>query len=95
MYMYMQHVNVYVCVYITAYVYNFVFHHLKGLPWLPLLQTFIGLVLEKHCRPTHDLHHRQARERVVDLAELSMHISEIAQDQYGSRPGRILGVSRC
>ena len=83
----------YVYMYITAYVYKFVFHHLKG---SPLLQTFIGLVLEKHCRPTHDLHHRQARERVVDLAELSMHISEIAQDQYGSRPGRILeGVSRC
>ena len=27
----------------------------------------------------------QARERLVDLAELSGHISEIAQDQYGSR----------
>ena len=88
MYMYMY---MYVYMYISAYVYKFVFHHLKG---LPLLETFIGLVLEKHCRPTHDLH-RQARERVVDLAELSMHISEIAQDQYGSRPGRILGVSRC
>lgn len=29
----------------------------------------------------------QARERVVDLAELAAHISEIAQDQFGSRPG--------
>lgn len=31
------------------------------------------------------IEHLKARERVVDLAELSMHISEIAQDQYGSR----------
>lgn len=31
------------------------------------------------------IEHLKARERVVDLAELSLHISEIAQDQYGSR----------
>ena len=31
----------------------------------------------------------QARERVVDLAELSLHIIEIAQDQYGSRLGEM------
>eukprot|EP00439_Symbiodinium_sp_Y106_P065887 s3115_g10.t1 len=31
------------------------------------------------------IEHLKARERLVDLAELSGHISEIAQDQYGSR----------
>ncbi|CAK9018450.1 unnamed protein product [Durusdinium trenchii] len=31
------------------------------------------------------IEHLKARERVVDLAELAAHISEIAQDQFGSR----------
>ena len=33
----------------------------------------------------HVMFQSEARERLVDLAELSGHISEIAQDQYGSR----------
>ena len=63
---------------------------LSGLHRLTKLRSRLGF----HFTPRRLTQHEcavQARERVVDLAELSMHISEIAQDQYGSRSGDVDG----